>query len=286
MSQFQRILFPVDFSERSTAAAPFVHSLAARNLAELTLLHVIQPPTPMYMGMDGIYATDCDIPGLKENLQSRLETFAAEQFPRMAVTSVVEYGDPAKTIADYAGEHGFGVIMMPTHGYGSFRRLLLGSITAKVLHDTQVPVWTDAHAPEPSHRAHPQPRRIVCGIDLKADSARILDFALQTAAATGAAVEVVHCVPEQHSKAEAVEQYNQIQEMLCEAADKQQVEAEADVNTVLAGGDIAKLLREVALRKRADLVVIGRGRIQEALGGLHSHVYSIVRESPCPVISI
>jgi nucleotide-binding universal stress UspA family protein len=250
----------------------------------------------MYMGMDGIYAVDLDIPDLKEGLQKRLEAFAAEQFPRMPVTSAVEYGDPAKMIVDYAEEHCFDIIMMPTHGYGSFRRLLLGSITAKVLHDTPVPVWTDAHAPEPSHRAHPKPRHIVCGIDLKADSGRVLDFALKTAAASGATVEVVHGVPEDFparesgSRQDALEHYNQIQDLLQEAAKQEHVDLrkvhETEVHTVLAGGDIAKLVREVALRKRADLVVIGRGRIQEALGGLRAHAYSIVRESPCPVISV
>ena len=45
------------------------------------------------------------------------------------------------------------LIMMPTHGYGRFRALLLGSVTAKVLHDADCPVWTAVHREEVM--AHP-----------------------------------------------------------------------------------------------------------------------------------
>ena len=37
---------------------------------------------------------------------------------------------------------------MPTHGYGPFRRFILGSNTAKVLHDADCPVWTGVHVEE------------------------------------------------------------------------------------------------------------------------------------------
>jgi hypothetical protein len=54
-------------------------------------------------------------------------------------------GDPAREITDYAQEQGADLIMMPTHGYRTFRSLLLGSVTAKVLHDAACPVWTGVH---------------------------------------------------------------------------------------------------------------------------------------------
>ena len=51
-------------------------------------------------------------------------------------------------------------------------------------------------------------------------------------------------------------------------------------------GSIADGIRDLALRKRADLVVIGRGAIQKGFGRLHSHAYDIIRECPCPVLSV
>ena len=94
---------------------------------------------------------------------------------------MVETGDPATAINEYAEAHKVSLIIMPTHGYGTFRRLLLGSVTAKVLHDAKIPVWTAAHAPEASHRAHPQPRHIVVALALRPESRETMAVALELA---------------------------------------------------------------------------------------------------------
>jgi hypothetical protein len=36
----------------------------------------------------------------------------------------------------------------------------------------------------------------------------------------------------------------------------------------------------------ADLVVIGRSPFKSVVGRLHAHAYSLIREAPCPVISV
>ena len=51
-------------------------------------------------------------------------------------------------------------------------------------------------------------------------------------------------------------------------------------------GDVAGAVREEAIRHAADLVVIGRGSIHERLGRLRTHAYGIIRQAPCPVISV
>ncbi len=47
-----------------------------------------------------------------------------------------------------------------------------------------------------------------------------------------------------------------------------------------------RAVRTVALAKRSDLVVIGRGEIHSTFGRLRANAYSIVREAPCPVLSV
>ena len=54
----------------------------------------------------------------------------------------------------------------------------------------------------------------------------------------------------------------------------------------LGAGEVSHVLRDSALGHGADLVVIGRGRATRTLGRLRSNVYSIVRDAPCPVISV
>ena len=49
-------------------------------------------------------------------------------------------GDPAQVIAQYAREHEVERVIMGTRGLGSVAGLLLGSVAAKVIHLSEVPV--------------------------------------------------------------------------------------------------------------------------------------------------
>jgi nucleotide-binding universal stress UspA family protein len=290
MARFERILFPIDFSERSRAAAPFVLSMALRYKSNVVAMHALQPPPPLYAGMNTVYPEVYDFAGLSADLRAELEKFAEMELPKVELTFVVEMGDPAAVITEYAERENINLIMMPTHGYGAFRRALLGSVTAKVLHDANIPVWTAAHAPEPSHRAHPQPRHIVCALDLKEESRHTLEFAIDLAADTDASIELLHVAPE--GEIGPIQSETRIHELLVETARarlvKIQEEAGAtDVETVLAGGSVADMVRDLAVKKRADLVVIGRGCIHHGFGGrLRANAYAILREAPCPVLSV
>jgi nucleotide-binding universal stress UspA family protein len=58
------------------------------------------------------------------------------------VTTEVLQGDPVETIADYAGEYGVDLVVMGTHGRGGVSRMLLGSVTERVVRTAPVPVLT------------------------------------------------------------------------------------------------------------------------------------------------
>ena len=287
MFKCANILFPVEFSQRDEAAATFVLSMAQRYRSRVVLLDVLQPPPPIYAGMGTVYPEAFDFEGATEDLKIDLGKFAEAQLPKIDVECVVEIGDPARTISQFACSNGVDLIAMPTHGYGAFRRALLGSVTAKVLHDSVLPVWTSAHAPEPSHRAHPKPRRILCAIDLKPESRHTLEVAIALATDAGATLEVAY-VPADTVSPDAAEQ--RLQAILIEAARADKVEVQETPHLAQrpegGGSDVAEGLRDLAVRNRADLVVIGRGAIRTGLGRLYAHSYDIIRESPCPVLSV
>ena len=284
----RRILFPVDFSERSRAVAPFVLSIALRHKAAVVLINVIQPPPPMYGGMNTVYPETFDYTENRETLLANLNEFGAAELPKVEVSCVVDIGDPASIVIDYAHANGVDLIAMPTHGYGAFRRALLGSVTAKVLHDAKIPVWTSAHAPEASHRAHPQPRHILAAIDPDKGAREVLDAAVVIAKESGATLDIVTAVAEgviAPGMADADLEGLLItgtQEVLA----KLQSEAGTTAGIVVEIGGPAKVVRDVALKKRADLVVVGRGSVHGLLGRLRANSYAIIREAPCPVLSL
>jgi nucleotide-binding universal stress UspA family protein len=143
MQKINHILFPIDFSERCCNVVPFVVSIASRYSAKVTLLSVVPP---FYYGMgDPGTAIVVDFAELLQDLKARLNSSLNQKFAGLRVERVAELGDPAQVITHFAHMHDVDLIMMPTHGYGPFRRLLLGSVTAKVLHDAECAVWTSAH---------------------------------------------------------------------------------------------------------------------------------------------
>jgi nucleotide-binding universal stress UspA family protein len=59
-----------------------------------------------------------------------------------------------------------------------------------------------------------------------------------------------------------------------------------DATIYIQGGSAAKVVRAVAQDHRADLVVIGRASGAGNMGRLRTDSYAIIRESPCPVVSV
>ena len=94
--------------------------------------------------------------------QKRLAEFLRYELEQLDVARVVIEGDPASEIVEFAGRRGFDLVMIPTHGYGEFRRLVLGSVTSHLLRNTACPVWTDVHVENVPRLEDIAFRKIVC----------------------------------------------------------------------------------------------------------------------------
>ncbi len=269
----KRILFPVDFSDRCEAVVPTVEAFARKFESELTLMHVMSPIPPD----DRVYS-----PG------PQLEAFAARaEFKGLDVHTKCACGDPAAQIVGVAHDQKSDLIVMPTHGYGPFRRFLIGSVTLKVLHDAWCPVWTDAHTE--MLPATPRFRSIVCALDLTAKSHPTLQWAWLFAKANDAKIVLVHAVPMLASYgAEYV--YGEWQQQIADAAAKQLDCLQRSENThapvEIITGEVAAAVHKAVEEEKADLLVIGRSVDDRPLGRLRTHAYPIIRNSPCAVVSV
>jgi nucleotide-binding universal stress UspA family protein len=219
-----------------------------------------------------------------------LETYLGGQCPHIALTKEVVEGDPAGRIAEYARDRVVDLIVMATHGYGPFRRLLLGSVTAKVLHDAGCPVWTGPHLEEAPSYESIGFRGIVCAIDLAKGSGAVLQWAGRFAREFGAELAIVHVLPESLVQLGGLYFDPEWRNLAAAAARDQIVRLQEEFQTagevIIEFGDAPVVVSDVASRRKADLLVIGRGRESGTLGRLRATAYAILRESPCPVVTI
>src|SRR3954464_3078251 len=175
----------VVFSGRSAPAARYAKSLAAHFGSQIILLHVL-PPLHLEFGCPDIsgYMLADLCQNRVEQSTRELDAFLPDELSGPCVERLVIEGDPPPCIVEPA--HGrAGLIMMPPHGYGPFRRFILGSVTAKVLHDADCPVWTGVHLEDAPSGPVPL-SRIVCAVDLGPQSSKTLCWAASLAVQFGA----------------------------------------------------------------------------------------------------
>ena len=291
MAGFHHILFPADFSEQSKAFRPFVRLVARQFKAQLTLLHVVPIPVGVYADMGAVVPPLTDLEVTAGRMAEVLEEFfpAPDEAGIGTVTREVMLGDPAVVIADYARTHEVDLVMMATHGYGRFRSLLMGSVASKVLHDADCAVWTAAHVEDPSAMRHLQVKSILAAVDLTAGPSEVIGRAAELAKEFGASLRLAHAVPgAQHRPGDTGG--DEFGHFLLHTAREQigrlQREAQVSYEASVEAGGVAQVICRVARETHADLVVLGRGVVKDAFGRLRSKSYEIIRESPCPVLSL
>jgi nucleotide-binding universal stress UspA family protein len=294
MLELGKILVPVDFSERSTAAAEHAVAMANKFGSELIFLHAV-PPGPYEHGFfEGGYNVSAIWPSreeIEEKLAEQLADLAARTGGGRPIELVVSWGDPAAKIEEMAEHEQVDLIMMPSHGYGPFRRFALGSVTAKVLHDLACPVFTGAHVEElPESTAKPY-GCVACAIDLGPHSEKVLRWAWGFAQAWEADLHVIHAAPPTEGltgegrdvPAKLREMVNQARiEQVQGLVDSIGATAQIDVDCAETADFISSAADEIV----ADVLVIGRSTDESLIGRLRTHSLALIRESPCPVISI
>ena len=266
MFQLRRILFPIDFSIRCRGAAAYVQALAGRFEAELILLHVVEA------------TYNSTLQDLQESRLGKFDSFFNNDWKHLRVRKLVDHGEAAQKIIECASGNQVDLIMIPTQGMGIYRRLILGSTSAKVLHDADCPVWTGVHLENAPKLEAVACQRILCAVDLKSSSARVLDWATHLAEEYQAELTLLHVTPGSQTPIGRNEARHALEHLLNAAGCRPGLRVEA--------GDVPKVVAQLAGEMKADLLVIGRKSEAGVLGRLDMTAYSIIRQSPCPVVSV
>lgn len=286
-----KILFPVDFPNISVGVVHQAAFLARHFHSEIILLHVVTPvsyPAGILEGGHEVTARDLDAEIVKQ-AQNNLDRSLRTEFSKIAVRRLLLRGDPAREISRTAREEKVDLIVMSTHGHGAIYRFLLGSVAAKVLHDSDCPVWTGAHVEEVPTRDF-SVRNVLCAVDLGPHSRHTASQAALVAAEFGARLTIVHVT-------DSVEMYGpggshvlpDWKEALVGNATKEIAQLQQDAGTkaevIIDSGNVHQALNKAAEQAKGDVLVIGHlpsgGHLGENGSG-----YAIIRESHIPVLSV
>lgn len=152
----RRILVPLDLSPESWTVLEAIEDLLGVT-ARLTLLHVIEPVTlaalpimPFPGGLDGALVQ------LQWDRARRQVETLEEKARRMgfrAATRLLTGVRASAAILDQLHEGGYDLLAMTTHGYGGFRRLLVGSVTNRVIRNARKPILVVRPKARPRQRS-------------------------------------------------------------------------------------------------------------------------------------
>lgn len=303
--QIHRILCPVDFSDCSRRAFEHAVAVATWYDSTITLLHVGEPvPAAAYSIGSGVMAATALTPKARDTILTTLKRFTDSDTARkVPIEFDVAEGPPATEILRKAAAMPADLLVMGTHGRSGFERLILGSITEKVLRTAACPVLTVP----PGGQNGPAGfsalfKQIVCAVDFSECSLRALNHAMSLAQETGATLTVVHVMelpPELPREVHEIvfagprslEEYvaSARQDRLARLNDAvpEAVRAYCAVDMEVPAGTPHREISRIAEERRADLIVVGvhgRGAVDRLLFG--STAQHLVRGASCPVLTL
>jgi nucleotide-binding universal stress UspA family protein len=302
MIEIRQILCPIDFSEFSRHALDHATTIARRYDSTITVFNVcalvpsaaFAPGTPM---LPASVPTPGDLDALLASMKRFVETEIGMTAP---LRFEIGEGDAAAEILHRASALPSDLIVMGTHGRSGFERVVLGSVTEKVIHKATCPVLT---VPRPMADVVPVPQklftRILCGIDFSDASLRALEYALSLAEDQDSQLTLVHVVevtPAPQSDAAGNVEARALDAYVAAAAQARaeqlqrivpdNVRTSRPVERRLAIGKAHHELLRVAAASGSDVIVLGAHGfgITQLLFGSTAH--QVVRQARCPVLTI
>ena len=129
------VVVPVDFSTASADALQTALTLVVEP-QDLHVIYVTASPMPFN------YAEGWALDDPATRMQAAREHLAKFLDGKNAAgaKTIIREGDPGLMISDYAAEVHADLIVMPSHGYHGVKRLLLGSVTERVLRHANCPI--------------------------------------------------------------------------------------------------------------------------------------------------
>ncbi len=294
---FNNILCATDLSDLSGVAISSGVALAREFNAKLYLCHIVDLSTTAAYG-DIIFAP--------LELQNKTIGYTHEQLEQimqnqqLAWTPLVTAGHPPDEISKYVTLHQIDLVVAATHGRSGLKRFFLGSVTERLMRSLACPLLivrsTEGTGLFENSASTPF-KKILVGCDFSKFSDLAFQYGLSLAQDFESELHLVHVI-ETHSYKDVLKTsiasgnaaegdlYDQLNEKLSQKIPDESVHWCRPKTSLLAGRPYEEILK-YALLNSIDLIILGiRGRnlIEVLITG--STTDRIVRQGPCPVLSV
>jgi len=281
---YERILLPTDGSDAAERALDLAVSVADAHDAELHILYVADTNQPSLSRIQGQVVDALEGQGqqIVDEAGNRVRGSGVD------VTTDVIQGGPSRTILDYVDDRGVDLVVMGTRGERDVERLLLGSVTERIVRSAPVPVLA---VPPNSDRSYP-PESVLVGTDGSEGSDAALAEGIDLASIAGATLHVLSVLEDSLlgidvRSAAAAEERERRDEKLLEAAREQAEDAGVTVETAIEEGGVVETFNEYAAEHGVDLVLVGtHGRTGFDRRILGSVTEDLLRTADVPVLSV
>jgi len=134
-----KILLATDGSKQSDAAINMLKSFSFKPGDEAKIITVVDMAVPMAIDIYGGYLPDTtEMEKTAREHAAKILEETCEKLEgickNLSMTSEVLFGSPESRIVETAEEYGSDLIIVGSHGYSRWERLLLGSVSQSVVH--------------------------------------------------------------------------------------------------------------------------------------------------------
>lgn len=294
----KNVLCGVDLSDFSMLPLSYGLALCKEYGAKLHVCHVIDFPTATIYG-EGVSDPLEQERGFIEYTHDYILGLVGDS--PVPWEPIVKVGHTADEIAALASERKMDLVITATHGRSGLKRMLLGSVTERLMHTLACPLLAVRRSGKPEELKPGRPvnlKRILVGCDFSSDSELAFDYGLSLAQEFESELHLVHVIEpmayENLTKRAAPAAESGFEEdlrlQLKEAMDDMipdDARSWCKPVTTLVAGRADEELTKYALVNKMDLIVLGvRGqRLVEKLF-IGSTTDRVTRQAHCPVLSV
>jgi len=278
--EIQRILVPTDLSPQAIGALQYARFFAERFSATLTLLNVDPIVFPVEDAGANVQLYVASQPDRIAALRDDVRAYADGALQGVPYSIATDIGDVVPVIVGKEEELPADLVVMATHGLRGWRRLILGSVTERVIRVGDCPVLS-VNRNEARPRTSDPVRRILCPINFSDVARMSVEYASQLAAAFDGELVVVHVV-EENSRLHVAARTEDVRGWIAPA-----VQNRCTYREIVLRGGAAERVLDCAEDIGADLIVIGaqhkRFRDETVIG---TTTERLVRFAHMPVLSV